>query len=491
MQHFESSSRFFISSSTSSLRGSTPIGSGVFGEVFKNGCLALKKFGRTELNYYVSEIAILRRCNHPNIIEIFRAEVNKLSLYIVMPLAIGDLKSTQLNSKQKNEFPKQILRAVDYIHSRNIAHCDIKPENILLMDEDRVVLCDFGLSIDSSYFAGTEVVTLWYRPLELLLEDELLAKDCYKKADIWALGCTLYRIITGDNLFDGETVLDQIFKIFRKFGTPYDIRWKRCKNYKSNFPKWDKDDSWILKLENYSSDLKNLVVSSLTLDPDLRPNSTKLLYMCGETCSRTVGHRIIYPPVKKSQHREMTQCWLFEVVLEYSLNFRCLSLACYIYDCYKPTKNYQTCILASFYIACCYILQGPMPRLSELSHMSDDSIEEKEIQMEVYDICQELEYDFQITTTYDLIRDHTDYSILAEIIMVWIDCIDPPIDPQLRVKEMISMLRDNNQEIILKYEKAIKLLSSLKSHVHSNILELYAVDIPSVINNILSSHNTS
>jgi cyclin-dependent kinase 8/11 len=100
----------------------------------------------------------------------------------------------------------QLLLALDHLHKRSIAHCDVTPSNLLLMAPNAtnyagvVKLIDFGLSriIDASNTQrNCGVVTVWYRAPELLLGDG----QYDQKVDIWAAGCIFAELLTGQVLF--------------------------------------------------------------------------------------------------------------------------------------------------------------------------------------------------------------------------------------------------------------------------------------------------
>src|SRR6185437_15416112 len=98
--------------------------------------------------------------------------------------------------------------ALEYAHHRGVVHRDVKPINILINDQGRPVLADFGLarvaaeSLDLWTFAGTSAGSPHYMPPE-----QALGKEIDHRADIYALGIVAYQIITGRLPFHGETPL--------------------------------------------------------------------------------------------------------------------------------------------------------------------------------------------------------------------------------------------------------------------------------------------
>lgn len=109
-----------------------------------------------------------------------------------------------LTEKETKKIFKQVHDAVLYIHSKNVIHRDIKPGNILFLDENRenVVLIDFGIS---GYNSGNvkEVVkagTVKFMPPEFLSG---LSYKSSPKFDVWSLGILLYFMLFGELPFDG------------------------------------------------------------------------------------------------------------------------------------------------------------------------------------------------------------------------------------------------------------------------------------------------
>lgn len=156
----------------------------------------------------------------------------------------------------------QILLAIEYIHKHSIIHCDLKPSNILVLEDKADVLgnknivqiCDFGLSIPYTYQGDQtpNVVTSWYRAPEIIL-----GYPHYDyKSDIWSIGCIFYEMISNKQFLintpeNDNALISKILaclpeeiqmKTMRSLVTSN--KWKQIKLYAYHKPK-GKRKSWV------------------------------------------------------------------------------------------------------------------------------------------------------------------------------------------------------------------------------------------------------
>lgn len=169
----------------------------------------------------------------------------------------------------------QLMNALDYCHSQYIMHRDLKPSNVLITAKGELKLCDFGLS---RTFLGpgnysTRVITLWYRPPELLLG----ARYYDQSVDVWSAGCIFGELLAGYPLFPESTELGVFRKICERVGAPEQEAWPPALR---RMPQWEKfftlrrpDEQADLfgdLLAKYSAGAVDLLKGTLLLDPSLR-----------------------------------------------------------------------------------------------------------------------------------------------------------------------------------------------------------------------------
>lgn len=218
------------------------IGEGTYGAVYKARCkqtkelVALKKVKlESESEGFpitsIRETITLLKGKHPNVIDVKEIVFgNRLDqIYIVMEYMDRDLESLMrdigrpLKMNEIKLLMRQLISAVNHLHSNWILHRDIKPSN-LLINKGILKLGDFGLAREygsplKQY--TNNVVTLWYRAPELLLNTGKYSTSI----DIWSIGCLFGELMIGKPLFPGNSEKQQIDLIFQTLGSPNEELW--------------------------------------------------------------------------------------------------------------------------------------------------------------------------------------------------------------------------------------------------------------------------
>ncbi|SMN19238.1 similar to Saccharomyces cerevisiae YFR014C CMK1 Calmodulin-dependent protein kinase [Maudiozyma saulgeensis] len=216
-----------------------------------------------QLKMLYDELEILQKLDHPNIVH-FKDWFETLEkFFIVTQLATGGelfdriLKKGKFTEQDAVDILVQILKAVEYIHSKNIIHRDLKPENLLYVnssDKSPLVIADFGIAKELN--TGDELVFKAAGSLGYVAPEVLTTDGHGKPCDIWSIGVITYTLLCGYSPFVAESVegfLDECTSSDQPitFHKPY----------------WD----------TISSKAKNFILRALTLDPEGRPTATELL----------------------------------------------------------------------------------------------------------------------------------------------------------------------------------------------------------------------
>ena len=154
---------------------------------------------------FLKEAKHIALLNHPNIIRIIDVfDENSTSYYVMEYIEGGSLENklgtTGLSMSEATRYILQVAEALKYIHKKNIAHLDIKPSNIMLNGNDEIVLIDFGVSKQYDLTGGQTSVSpvgrsSGYAPLEQYDPDGV--KDFSPQTDIYSLGATYFKLLTG------------------------------------------------------------------------------------------------------------------------------------------------------------------------------------------------------------------------------------------------------------------------------------------------------
>ncbi|CAH8449388.1 unnamed protein product [Dicrocoelium dendriticum] len=180
----------------------------------------------------IREASLLKALRHANIVILHDIVHTKNTLNFIFEFVHSDLSkyiekhSNGIRLHNVRLFLYQLLRGLAYCHDRHILHRDLKPQNLLISATGELKLADFGLARAKSVPSRTyshEVVTLWYRP-----PDVLLGSTSYTASlDIWGVGCIFTEMISGVATFPGsKDSVDQLDKIFRIMGTPTEATWR-------------------------------------------------------------------------------------------------------------------------------------------------------------------------------------------------------------------------------------------------------------------------
>lgn len=217
------------------------VGEGTYGKVYKarntvtGRMVALKKLRlESEREGFpitsIREIKLLQSFNHPNVSTLTEIMVeSQKTVYMIFDYADNDLSGLLLNKQieigvaQCKHIFKQLLQGMEYLHDNGILHRDIKGSNILVDNRGRLRITDFGLARrmkrDKDY--TNRVITLWYRPPELLLGTTKYSEE----VDMWGCGCVLVELFNKSAAFQGQNEVEQLDSIFKIMGTPTIDQW--------------------------------------------------------------------------------------------------------------------------------------------------------------------------------------------------------------------------------------------------------------------------
>ncbi|KAI1733281.1 protein kinase domain-containing protein [Ditylenchus destructor] len=275
------------------------IGEGTYGIVYKGQdkktgqYVAMKKI-RLESedegvpSTAIREISMLRELRHPNIVNLEDVIMQENRLYLIFEFLSMDLKryldnleaSAMLDTKTLKSFTYQVIQGMCFCHQRRVLHRDLKPQNLLVdVATNTIKLADFGLAraIGIPIRAYThEVVTLWYRAPEVLLGAHRYSTG----VDIWSIGCIFAEMARKKPLFQGDSEIDQLFRVFRILSTPTEENWQgvsQLPDYKPTFPKWSGNGLEPKMLPFVGDEGIDLLQKTFVYDPCKRISAKEML----------------------------------------------------------------------------------------------------------------------------------------------------------------------------------------------------------------------
>ncbi|KAI4343914.1 hypothetical protein L6164_011207 [Bauhinia variegata] len=299
------------------------IGQGTYSSVFRardletGKIVALKKvrfdnFEPESVRFMAREIMILRRLDHPNIIKLEGLITSKLScsIYLVFEYMEHDITGLlscpdiKFSEAQMKCYMKQLLSGIEHCHSRGVMHRDIKGSNLLVNNEGILKVADFGLANFSNLGhrqpLTSRVVTLWYRPPELLLG----STDYGPSVDLWSIGCVFAELLVGKPILQGRTEVEQLHKIFKLCGSPPDEYWKKTRLPHATLfkPQQHYDSCLQGTFKDFPAANVNLLQTLLSIEPYKRGTASSLLsseYFKTKPYACDPSSLPVYPPSKE------------------------------------------------------------------------------------------------------------------------------------------------------------------------------------------------
>jgi eukaryotic-like serine/threonine-protein kinase len=179
------------------------------------------------------EARVLASLNHPNISTVHGVEQSGSTRALVMEMVEGPtladrIRQGPIPSDEALRIAKQICEALEYAHEHGVVHRDLKPANVKVTSDDAVKVLDFGLAKaiqgDGSEMdpANSPTISAMATQAEILLgtaaymsPEQAKGKPVDRRADIWAFGCVLYEMLTGEMAFRGESTTDTLASVIR------------------------------------------------------------------------------------------------------------------------------------------------------------------------------------------------------------------------------------------------------------------------------------
>ncbi|KAI7883445.1 Pkinase-domain-containing protein [Lichtheimia hyalospora FSU 10163] len=239
------------------------LGEGTYGIVYKaqnrdtNEVVALKRIRLDNEEEGVPctairEISLLKELKHVNIVRLYDVLHTEKKLTLVFEYLDSDLKKFldsyggDIDVLTIKQLMYQLLKGIAFCHDHKVLHRDLKPQNLLINKKGELKLGDFGLarafgipvrsySHEASIHGnGYKVVTLWYRAPDVLMG----SRQYSTSIDLWSAGCIFAEMASGRPLFPGNSIPDQLQRIFKVLGTPTDQTWpgvSQLPEYKRDF----------------------------------------------------------------------------------------------------------------------------------------------------------------------------------------------------------------------------------------------------------------
>lgn len=214
------------------------LGGGAVADVFRalderlQRPVAIKVFrgdAAEQLQRHEAEMRTLAALDHPSLVTVFDAGTDEPTgrPFLVMqlvegPTLAGELRAGGMTPERVARYGAELADALDYVHERGLVHRDVKPANVLLSDDGRVHLADFGIArlVDSAHETRTGDVLgtpAYFAP------EQVAGETVGPPADVYALGIVLIECLTGSRPFEGSPVEVAMARVARDPEIPADV----------------------------------------------------------------------------------------------------------------------------------------------------------------------------------------------------------------------------------------------------------------------------
>ena len=180
-----------------------------------------------QIRLFINESTALSLLSHPNIVQVYNTAITNSTKYIIMEYVEGITLKKHIDhrgalpEREVLYYATQILSALEYIHSKGIVHCDIKPQNIILLQNGSIKVADFGIArldamLDrSKEKSDTALGTVYY-----VSPEQAQGKAPRAESDLYSLGVMLYEAMTDRLPFYNESATEVAKMQISKEPTP-------------------------------------------------------------------------------------------------------------------------------------------------------------------------------------------------------------------------------------------------------------------------------
>ncbi len=499
------------------------IGVGVYGKIYVTEKGYIQKVVSSKDGGMIPEVVNTLILDHPSIIKYVNVYNTPEASVLIMNWYPGDLRTLidagiiVGNTPLFLSIAYQLINALAYLDSHNIIHRDIKPENILYRSDTswdyKVVLTDFGLSLGKASYLNPDIslaYTICYRAPEVLTSNRYTSS-----ADVWALGCTLYELYTGEMLFSvpdesPDDMTDIMFQnIYQTLGPPdvhsyvYNDFMDRLVSTGSSTATSSSSSS--NNFEKFDISVLRILMGMLNPSPELRKSIYDFQYfevfrehtsilppVINLTSFKMLGNffrAIDYSPLgsMKSitpQSIKIVVQWLFNLSFRYDFSdvYLHTTFQTFLrYLCLKPeypVSNIHMCLLSCMGIVSSFL--GEPLTFSDLVIIGQKTFKEEEILETQYDILSALNYDLHLTTP------------LEEILVLKEDFPKEVIKLAIRLLNASLYLIGSRIEGIVMYssEMAFLCLDTARVYYDSSYKSDYMLEIKYFIEGLKIHHSS-